>query len=64
MNRSLYTLIYCLLLPLIGLRLAWRAWRAPAYAKRVAERFALYQQTFKPGGIWIHAVSVGESIAA
>ncbi|MCJ8170293.1 lipid IV(A) 3-deoxy-D-manno-octulosonic acid transferase [Atopomonas sediminilitoris] len=64
MNRSLYTLLFCLLLPLILLRLAWRAWRAPAYARRIAERFACYRQPLRQGGIWLHAVSVGESIAA
>lgn len=64
MNRTLYTLLFHLGLPLVGLRLAWRAWRAPAYAKRVGERFALGLPPLKSGGIWIHAVSVGESIAA
>ncbi|OLU24529.1 3-deoxy-D-manno-octulosonic acid transferase [Pseudomonas sp. PA15(2017)] len=63
MNRYLYSLLFHLCLPLIGLRLAWRAWRAPAYAKRIGERFALLPP-LRPGGIWVHAVSVGESIAA
>ncbi|MHA6492309.1 lipid IV(A) 3-deoxy-D-manno-octulosonic acid transferase [Pseudomonas borbori] len=64
MNRALYTLLFHLGLPLIAGRLAWRAWRAPAYAKRIGERFALGLPALQPGGIWIHAVSVGESIAA
>lgn len=64
MNRSLYTLLFHLGLPLVAGRLAWRAWQAPAYAKRVGERFALGLPPLKPGGIWLHAVSVGESIAA
>lgn len=64
MNRHLYTLLFHLCLPLIGLRLIWRAWRAPAYAKRVGERFAFGLPPLRPGGIWVHAVSVGESIAA
>jgi 3-deoxy-D-manno-octulosonic-acid transferase len=64
MNRCLYTLFFYLLLPLIFLRLAWRAWRAPAYARRIAERFAFALPPLKAGGIWVHAVSVGESIAA
>ncbi|PZW65650.1 3-deoxy-D-manno-octulosonic-acid transferase [Pseudomonas sp. URMO17WK12:I1] len=63
MNRHLYSLLFHFCLPLIGLRLAWRAWRAPAYAKRIGERFALLPP-LRPGGIWVHAVSVGESIAA
>ena len=64
MNRTLYTLLFHLGLPLVALRLAWRAWRAPAYALRIGERFALGLPPLKPGGIWVHAVSVGESIAA
>lgn len=64
MNRSLYTLLLHLALPLICLRLLWRAWRAPAYARRIGERFALSLPPLRRGGIWVHAVSLGESIAA
>ena len=64
MNRTLYTLILHLALPFILLRLLWRAWRAPAYGKRIGERFAIGLPPLRPGGIWIHAVSLGESIAA
>lgn len=61
MNRILYTLLFHLGLPLVALRLAWRAWRAPAYARRIGERFALGLPPLKPGGIWVHAVSVGRA---
>ncbi|MDI5996433.1 lipid IV(A) 3-deoxy-D-manno-octulosonic acid transferase [Pseudomonas sp. MDMC216] len=64
MNRLLYTLLLHLALPLIALRLALRARKAPAYARRINERFSLGLPTMKPDGIWVHAVSVGESIAA
>ncbi len=64
MNRTLYTLLFHLGLPLVFLRLLWRAWRAPAYARRIGERFAVGLPPLRPGGIWVHAVSVGESIAA
>ena len=64
MNRTLYTLLFHLGLPLVALRLAYRAWRAPAYARRIGERFAFGLPTLAPDGIWVHAVSVGESIAA
>lgn len=64
MNRFLYTLLFHLALPLVLIRLFWRARRAPAYSKRIGERFALGLPDVKPGGIWVHAVSVGESIAA
>ena len=64
MNRHLYTLLFHLGLPLVAVRLGYRAWRAPAYARRIAERFAFRLPPLQPGGIWLHAVSVGESIAA
>lgn len=64
MNRTLYTVLFHLALPLILVRLFWRARRAPAYSKRIAERFAVGLPALQPGGIWVHAVSVGESIAA
>jgi len=63
MPRFLYSLIFTLCLPLILARLLYRAWRAPAYARRWPERFALGGE-LRAGGIWVHAVSVGESIAA
>lgn len=64
MNRTLYTLLFHLGLPLVAIRLWLRARKAPAYAKRIGERFALNMPAMQPGGIWVHAVSVGESIAA
>ncbi|WP_263261269.1 lipid IV(A) 3-deoxy-D-manno-octulosonic acid transferase [Pseudomonas sp. RIT-PI-S] len=64
MNRPLYTVLFHLALPLIALRLWWRARKAPAYAQRIGERFARQLPPMAPGGLWVHAVSVGESIAA
>ena len=64
MNRTLYTALFYLGLPLVAIRLWLRARKAPAYAKRIGERFSYGMPTMKPGGIWVHAVSVGESIAA
>ncbi|KMN11448.1 lipid IV(A) 3-deoxy-D-manno-octulosonic acid transferase [Pseudomonas helleri] len=64
MNRTLYTLLFHLGLPLVAIRLWLRARKAPAYANRIGERFALNMPAMQPGGIWVHAVSVGESIAA
>lgn len=64
MNRTLYTLLFHLGLPLVALRLFLRGRKAPAYRERIGERFALGLPPLQPGGIWVHAVSVGESIAA
>jgi 3-deoxy-D-manno-octulosonic-acid transferase len=64
MNRTLYTVLFHLGLPLIALRLWLRARKAPAYAQRIGERFACGLPPMQRGGIWVHAVSVGESIAA
>ncbi|MFJ4391244.1 lipid IV(A) 3-deoxy-D-manno-octulosonic acid transferase [Pseudomonas soli] len=64
MNRSLYTLLFHLGLPLVALRLFLRGRKAPAYRARIAERFACGLPPMRQGGIWVHAVSVGESIAA
>lgn len=64
MNRTLYTLLLHLTLPLILCRLLWRSRQLPAYRQRLSERLGLHFPPFKPGGIWIHAVSMGETIAA
>jgi 3-deoxy-D-manno-octulosonic-acid transferase len=62
--RLLYTLLLYLLLPLILLRLWWRGRLAPAYRRRIAERFGLFRAPSLRAPIWVHAVSVGETIAA
>ncbi|MGE8100026.1 lipid IV(A) 3-deoxy-D-manno-octulosonic acid transferase [Pseudomonas fluorescens] len=64
MNRTLYTVLFYLGLPLVAIRLWLRSRKAPAYAKRIGERFSIGLPVMKTGGIWVHAVSVGESIAA
>ncbi|WP_460123344.1 lipid IV(A) 3-deoxy-D-manno-octulosonic acid transferase [Pseudomonas sp. H3_G09] len=64
MNRTLYTALFYLGLPLVAIRLWLRARKAPAYARRIGERFTYGMPALQPGGIWVHAVSVGESIAA
>ncbi|WP_122663174.1 lipid IV(A) 3-deoxy-D-manno-octulosonic acid transferase [Pseudomonas viridiflava] len=64
MNRTLYTLLFHLGLPLVAVRLWLRARKAPAYRQRIGERFAIGLPAMQKGGIWVHAVSVGESIAA
>lgn len=62
--RFLYSLLLYLLLPLVLLRLAWRARRQRGYLDHVAERFGYYARTIEGPVIWVHAVSVGETRAA
>ncbi|WP_261843400.1 lipid IV(A) 3-deoxy-D-manno-octulosonic acid transferase [Aliamphritea ceti] len=65
MFRILYSLILYLLTPVILLRLWRRGRQAPAYRQRWAERFGFYsKETIVPEApLWIHSVSVGETIA-
>jgi len=101
-NRHLYSLLFTLCLPLMLVRLLWRARRAPDYARRIGERLGYRLPVATPSpptplpltgegsratavpspargrgcpagtgegsppahGIWLHAVSVGEAIAA
>jgi 3-deoxy-D-manno-octulosonic-acid transferase len=45
------------------MRLWWRGRKDPGYRQAIAERFG-FSQDIRPGAIWIHAVSVGETRAA
>lgn len=62
--RTLYSGLFIALIPFILLRLFWRGRFAPDYRKRIAQRFGFYSQNFKPNGLWLHAVSVGELMAS
>ena len=64
MARHLYSFVFYLITPFILLRLLYRAWKAPAYAARWLERFAFFSVPALKKPIWVHAVSVGETIAA
>lgn len=65
MNRSIYNFLFTLILPIVILRLLWRSIKAPAYARRWAERFGYVNAPESDHDyVWVHAVSVGESIAA
>lgn len=53
-------------LPLLLLYAAWRCIRQPAYWKGMAERLGWLPHhiaSTRPGGIWLHAVSVGEVVS-
>lgn len=63
--RYLYTLFLYLLLPFFILRLFWKSRRLPSYRQRILERFSLGQQRVQtPVDVWLHAVSLGEVVAA
>jgi 3-deoxy-D-manno-octulosonic-acid transferase len=64
MLRGAYTILLYCALPFILLRLKLRARAQKAYGDRWAERFGCFNGAPKPGGIWIHTVSMGEAIAA
>ncbi|ARN73848.1 lipid IV(A) 3-deoxy-D-manno-octulosonic acid transferase [Oceanicoccus sagamiensis] len=64
MARYLYSLVFYLITPLILLRLWYRASKAPAYGQRIAERFGFFTAPKLTDTIWVHSVSVGETIAA
>lgn len=63
--RVFYSALWYLLLPFLFLRLWLRGRQAPAYRQRWKERMAW---GYKPGtlknSLWVHAVSVGETLAA
>jgi len=60
--RYLYTLLFYLLLPILLLRLWWRGRRAPGYRQNWRQRLGLGPAIGQPV-IWVHAVSVGETVA-
>lgn len=61
--RALYTGLLYLALPLVFLYFLWRGLREPGYLKGWGERLGLGRRP-PPGGIWLHAASVGEVAAA
>lgn len=87
--RWCYTALFFLALPFVVARLWWRGRKAPAYRRRIGERFGFFaslaardiaaqytvaqhsaaqhaavQYAGAQRGFWVHAVSVGEMIAA
>ena len=64
--RYLYSALLYLLMPILLLRILWRSRRAPAYRQRLLERFGWFRVPAQQAAptIWVHAVSVGETLAA
>lgn len=61
--RFLYTLFFLLAFPFVLMRLWLRSRYQHAYLERIGERFGYYPFQLQES-IWLHAVSVGESVAA
>jgi 3-deoxy-D-manno-octulosonic-acid transferase len=68
MQRFLYSFLLYLSVPFILLRLYLRSLKSPGYRQCIAERFGGFTLPanfdIKKSTIWIHAVSVGEIMAA
>ncbi|MCW8444680.1 lipid IV(A) 3-deoxy-D-manno-octulosonic acid transferase [Fluoribacter gormanii] len=59
-----YSFLMYLLSPFLLIRLWWKGRSLPSYRERISERFFLGTHDYKPFDVWIHAVSLGEVIAA
>ncbi|MFN2349327.1 MAG: 3-deoxy-D-manno-octulosonic acid transferase, partial [Thioalkalivibrio sp.] len=64
MWRSAYSLLFYGLIPLVILKLLWRARRNPEYLRRWGERFLAGAAMPQGPRLWVHAVSLGEVVAA
>ena len=63
--RRFYTVMWCLALPLVLLRLWWRGRKEPGYRQDWRERLGWYgARGASVHTLWVHAVSVGETRAA
>ena len=62
--RRLYTILFWLCLPFIILRLLWKSRKIPAYRQRITERLTLNLSVPSHVDVWLHAVSLGEVMAA
>lgn len=60
----IYNIIIYLIQPIVWIRLLWRSRKMPKYRLRWAERYGIRQGKVQPGGIMLHSVSVGETLAA
>ena len=62
--RRAYSLLLRLLSPAYLLRLWWRGRAEPLYRHAIAERLGAYAGERSAGWVWVHAVSLGETLAA
>lgn len=59
-----YSAAWILLLPMASIRLLYKSRTDHNYRKRWLERFGFFQYNGQKNGLWCHAVSLGEVIAA
>ncbi len=62
--RSIYSLALRAAQPFLRRKLQRRGRQEPGYLQAVEERFGRYEGSARPGALWIHAVSLGETRAA
>jgi 3-deoxy-D-manno-octulosonic-acid transferase len=62
--RSLYTVLLHIAAPFVLLRLLWKSRLQPGYRRRIGERFGFVTPVPEGVAVWVHAVSVGETLAA
>ncbi|MEO8629969.1 MAG: lipid IV(A) 3-deoxy-D-manno-octulosonic acid transferase [Betaproteobacteria bacterium] len=62
--RGLYTAVLYLLTPFALMRLWWRGRKQPGYRLHIPERFGYYAMPAQQPLLWLHTVSVGETLAA
>ena len=62
--RSIYSLALRAAQPLMLRKLQRRGQQEPGYLHAIDERLARYDTPARPGALWIHAVSLGETRAA
>ncbi|MGB1883303.1 MAG: lipid IV(A) 3-deoxy-D-manno-octulosonic acid transferase [Gammaproteobacteria bacterium] len=63
--KSGYTVAFAFLIPWLLARIFWRSWREQKHRERWTERLGFYpSKSDLRRPLWVHAVSVGESMAA
>jgi 3-deoxy-D-manno-octulosonic-acid transferase len=62
--RLAYSTLLRLATPAYLLRLWWRGRREPGYRQALPRRVGLGYGATEPGALWLHAVSLGETLAA
>lgn len=64
MVRLVYSILVAICMPFVLLRLWMRGLKAPEYRTRRLERMGFFEAPEQAQDIWVHAVSVGELLAA